>query len=387
MKLGQRIFLSHLVSIGIGLLVLTLSMAVIGQATIPNRRPPPLAPAPAVAQPPPQGLPLPAPGQGQGQGPRGPNFRAEVEAAFQEALSNSLLIAGVAALGVATVLSWFISQQISRPLAQVARASQRIAAGHYDERLPPPKAQDEIGDLTHSFNRMAAALDETETLRRQLISDVSHELKTPLASIRGYMEGLQDGVIRADAETFQMVHREASRLQRLVDALQQLSQAEASQLHIEPEPCDVGTLIESTSEWIRPQFQDKNVALVVTTPHPALTVQADFDRIRQVLLNLLGNALAYTPPAGEVKVTARGNGSHVVVQVEDTGIGLEPRDLTAVFQRFYRVDKSRARASGGSGIGLTIARHIIEAHGGTIHAESEGKGRGSRFVFTLPAGR
>jgi signal transduction histidine kinase len=231
---------------------------------------------------------------------------------------------------------------------------------------------------------MAAALAATETLRQQLMADVSHELKTPLASIKGYMEGLQDGVIPPTPETFQLVHREADRLQRLVSDLQELSRAEAAQLHMALQPCNPADLVNLAVATLRPQFEDKGIALEIEMPSQTPPVRADLDRIRQVLINLLGNALQYTLPGGRVIVRATQVGSAIRFSVEDTGIGLDAADLERIFQRFYRVDKSRSRVSGGSGIGLTIARYIVETHGEHIWAESAGPGQGSTFHFTLP---
>ncbi len=309
--------------------------------------------------------------------------QAELNANFRQSVRRALLLAGLVAVVAAGVASFLISQRIVKPIAALGRASQRIAGGHYEERLIATE-DDELGDLTHSFNAMAGALAETEAMRQQLIADVSHELKTPLSSIKGYMEGLQDGVIAPTEETFQLVHDEAERLQRLVHDLQELSRAEADQIPLHLGVHDAAELAASAAEWLRPQFADHGIALAVSLPEGALRVRADFDRARQVLLNLLGNALQYTPEGGQVTLTVTAERDAARFSVADTGVGLAGEDLQRVFQRFYRVDKSRARASGGSGIGLTIARHLAEAHGGRLWAESAGPGRGSTFHFTLP---
>jgi histidine kinase len=227
-------------------------------------------------------------------------------------------------------------------------------------------------------------LAETETMRQQLIADVSHELKTPLASIKGYMEGLQDGVIAATPETFEIIHHEADRLQRLVYDLQELSRVEAGAFHLDRHLTDAAPLVSAVAARLSPQYADKNVTLVSDPPSALPKVLADQDRVEQVLTNLLGNALQYTPTGGRVKVCLTPVDSMLRVSVQDTGMGLTSEDLTRIFQRFYRVDKSRSRRSGGSGIGLTIARHLVEAHGGQIWAESPGPGQGSTFYFTLP---
>lgn len=410
MKLGTKLFLSYLAVLVITMFVLSASMTVLAPARFDRRLRPIVAPEDASQgedaqtqageQPTILGSDLGTgqgqgggPGQGQGQGRgQGPPPVSNSEVMFQQiqegfrsALNNALLFAGLAALAAATLASWLITSRIVRPLEQLAGASHRIAAGHYDERLEVFDDGDELGELANSFNLMAGALEETETMRQQLIADVSHELKTPLASIKGYMEGLQDGIISASPETYDLIHREATRLQRLVERMQQLSRAEADQLNLEIKPEDAGTLIASAADWLRPQFEHKGVSLRVDAPPEHLSVQADFDQTRQVLLNLLGNALQYTPPGGSVTVATQANGAQKAnFIVQDTGIGLSAQDRDRIFQRFYRVDKSRARTSGGSGIGLTIARHIVEAHGGEIWATSDGPNQGSTFVFTLP---
>ncbi len=310
-------------------------------------------------------------------------YNSEIETGFRQSLTNALLEAGLAAALVAAALSWYVSRLIVRPIRQVVKASAYIAGGHYQERLAADQ-QDEIGDLTRSFNRMAQALADTETMRQQLIADVSHELKTPLSSIKGYMEGLQDGIIPATPETFQLVHREADRLQRLVSDLQELSRAEAAQLPMDFQTTNPIELVNLAVAALRPQFDEKGIALETELPADMPPVRADRDRVRQVLVNLLGNAMQYTPSGGRVTVRLTRENSAIRFSVRDTGVGLKAADLSRIFQRFYRVDKSRSRTSGGSGIGLTIARYLVEAHGGHIGAESAGLGQGSTFHFTLP---
>jgi histidine kinase len=240
---------------------------------------------------------------------------------------------------------------------------------------------DELSELTHNFNRMAAALAEVESTRRQLLGDISHELKTPLSSIKGYMEGLQDGVIPASDDTFQLVYREADRLQRLVLDLQQLVRLETA---LNLQPCSAEKLVKAAVARLQPQFLDKQVSLDAHFAPELPPVMADFDRIVQVLLNVIGNALQYTPAGGYVQIETMPDDKNVRFSVCDSGIGLVPEDLERIFQRFYRVDKSRSRLTGGSGIGLTIARSIVEAHQGKIWAASAGLGAGSTFYLTLP---
>ncbi|MBI3974967.1 MAG: HAMP domain-containing protein [Armatimonadetes bacterium] len=302
---------------------------------------------------------------------------------FLRAMNTALAVAAAAAFLAAVAISIFVTRRIVAPIQAMTRASARIAGGGYGERVPV-SSEDELGQLATQFNRMAGALAQTEQIRRDLIADVAHELRTPLASLAGYMEGLLDGVIPAEAETFYRLHREAARLQRLVDDLQELSRTEAGQVPLQAVPLQVRDLVETTAVRFRPQFADKDVALVVDVAPYIPEIMADADRLGQVLTNLIGNALQYTPPGGHVDVRVRLRDGAVKISVSDTGVGIAPEHLARIFERFYRVDRSRARASGGSGIGLTIARHLIEAHGGSIRAESAGPGKGSTFTITLP---
>jgi two-component system sensor histidine kinase BaeS len=314
---------------------------------------------------------------------------ANLFANFRAALREALALAAAAAIVAAVVASLFVTRQVVMPVRDMMRASQRIAAGHYDERVrvpgdPAAGEVDELAQLALSFNRMAADLAQTETMRRQLIGDVAHELRTPLTTIKGTAEGLIDGVLPPDAETFHHIHQEADRLQRLVRDLQELSRVEAGAYELDRRPTDPADLVRAVVDRLARQFEDKGVALETDLPGDLPPILADEDRIGQVLMNLVGNALQYTPEGGQVRITAHREGDAVAIAVRDTGIGIPPEHLPHLFTRFYRVDKSRSRAGGGSGIGLTIARHLVEAHGGTIRVESPGSGQGSAFIFTLP---
>jgi histidine kinase len=290
----------------------------------------------------------------------------------------------LAASAAALLVSLFFSRSVVAPLRAMMKASQRIAEGHYDERVAV-SGSDELAQLGERFNRMTARLEQTETMRRRLIGDVSHELRTPLTAIGGYMEGLMDGVLPATPETYEQVRHEAARLSRLVDDLQELSRVESGALQLDLRPLQVSVPLKTTAKRLARAFDEKQVKLIRDLPADLPPVLADEDRLTQVLTNLLGNALAYTPAGGEVRVSALNTGGEVQVSVKDTGIGIPPGQLEHIFDRFYRVDVSRSRAAGGgSGIGLTIARHLVEAHGGRIWAESAGESKGSVFKFTLP---
>jgi len=324
-------------------------------------------------------------GMGQGQGPGlGRGFVGQGFANFRAGVLDALGYAVFAAVMVAVAVSLLFSRQIVAPMRAMMSASQRIADGRYDERVAVD-GSDELAQLAESFNRMAERLEQTESMRRQLLGDVSHELRTPLTAIGGYMEGLADGVLPATPETFEQVRMEAGRLSRLVDDLQELSRVEAGSYRLDIHPVALSTLVDTTTKRLVHQFGEKQVRLTRSLPADLPLVLADNDRITQVLTNLLGNALAYTPSGGEVTVSAAKTGDEVLVTVKDTGFGIPAESLPHIFDRFYRVDKSRSRAAGGgSGIGLTIANALVEAHGGRIRAESRGENQGSTFTFTLP---
>ena len=309
---------------------------------------------------------------------------------FRRALMESTLASVGVAVVLAMGLSLYVSRRVVAPLQEMTRASRRIADGHYGERVDlfPSVAMgqelDELGQLGLSFNRMAATLERTESMRRELIGNVAHELRTPLANVKSFMEALIDGVLPAKPITFQKVYREADRMERLAHDLQELSRIEEGAFSLFLRPTSVASLVSATAERLQPQFQDQGVALVVEVPGSLPRVLADEDRLGQVLLNLVGNALQYTPSGGQVRVRAREEKGFVRVQVIDTGIGIAAEHLPHLFSRFYRVDDSRSRVRGGTGIGLTIAKHLVEAQGGEITVASEGINRGSSFTFTVP---
>ncbi|MCG3212137.1 MAG: Adaptive-response sensory-kinase SasA [Anaerolineae bacterium] len=304
---------------------------------------------------------------------------------FRTALTEALLWAAGLATASAVIVSIFITRRVVTPVRHMMQASRHIAAGYYAERVPAASS-DELGQLARSFNQMAAALEQTEAMRRDLIGTVAHELRTPLTNIKGYMEGLIDGVLPPEPETYQLVYREADRLQRLVSDLQELSRVEAGAFELHFTRVTVTGLIEQTAARLRPQFEEKDVKLQINVSPKLPPVQVDEDRIGQVLLNLVGNAMQYTPTGGAVTITAVPHNSEIHILVQDSGIGIAAEHVPHLFDRFYRVDKSRSRAGGGSGIGLTIARHLVEAHGGQIWAASPGPEQGSTFGFSLPLG-
>ena len=311
------------------------------------------------------------------------DVRLHLDEAFGDAVLLALTIAIAAAALTAAAVSLFVSRRIVRPIAQLAESAARVAEGHYGERVPM-RGTDELAQLGSAFNAMAASLESAEERRRRLLNDLAHELRTPLATIAGYLEGLSDGVVHPDAETWAVMRRESQRLARLVDDLQKVSRAEERQLDLRLVRTPASALVDAAVASAAPAYAEKGVAITCAADRSAGDVEVDPDRMGEVLANLLDNALRHTPTGGRVVVSASRQTGRVELTVEDTGEGIAREHVSRVFERFYRADSARARSAGGSGIGLAIARALVETHGGTIHAESEGPGRGSRFVVTLP---
>jgi histidine kinase len=308
------------------------------------------------------------------------NLYAEFRASFNEAL----ILAGLVASGAAVLVSVLLSRSVIGPLRAMIAASQQIAEGNYKERLRV-SSSDELGQLAAHFNQMAERLDQVESRRRRLIGDVSHELRTPLTAIKGSMEGLMDGILPATEQTFRHIHAEADRLNRLVDDLQEVSRVEAGAYLLDLRPVEIMAVVQAVAKRLAPQLESKRLLLDLDLPAHLPPLFADEDRVVQVLTNLVVNAIEHTPVAGRITLAATPVRKDVYISVQDTGIGIPPEHLLHIFDRFYRVDKSRSRrAGGGSGIGLTIAKYLVEAMGGRIWAESAGESRGSVFTFTLP---
>lgn len=321
---------------------------------------------------------------GMGQMMSGP-MMGNLNQAFDDALNLSLIWGGAIAVIAALALSLVISRRITRPIHDMAAATERIAEGDYGQRVET-RSGDEIGSLAHSLNSMASRLEESQRLRRELMGNIAHELRTPLTSISGYMEGLEDGVVPATPETYELVRKEAMRLSRLVEDLQRLSRAESGQELLDIVPVEPRAFLERVARKMMTQFADKGIELDVDVEDGVFELMADEDKLDQIVVNLLDNSLRYTEGGGAVRLSGRNGGDRVVIEVKDNGAGIDPRDLPHIFERFYRADKSRARVSGGTGIGLTIVKRYVEALGGSINVESS-PGSGTTFSVELPAKR
>jgi signal transduction histidine kinase len=301
---------------------------------------------------------------------------------FMTAVYRSVLLGALIAGAVAVVITLFVSRRIVKPVESLTAAARQMEKGDLTTRVNATSS-DEIGQLAHAFNAMADGLAKQEQLRRNMVSDVAHELRTPLTNLRGYLEAAKDGLVQPDEALVDNLHEEAMLLSRLVNDLQELALAEAGQLHLECQPVSVGDVARVLVEVLSPHASTRDISFVVHVPDDLPMAQADPHRVRQVLRNLLNNALDFTPQGGQVTVTAQPDGKWMSVQVRDTGPGITPAHLPYVFERFYRADPSRTRGTGGAGLGLAIVKQLVEAHGGRVWVESK-PGAGATFGFTLP---
>ncbi len=300
---------------------------------------------------------------------------------FLGAVQRAVFLAGLSASIVAIIAAVWLSRHLIAPLRQLTAASEAMAQGDLSQRVQVHSG-DEVGELGVAFNKMAGDLQAAELQRQQMTADIAHELRNPLSVIRGNLEAMLDGIYPVDAEHLGPVYEETLLLQRLVQDLRLLSLADAGQLELVRTEVDLGQLLARAAEGAQAAAGDKGIALSVDAPPAPVLVQGDADRLRQVIGNLVGNALRHTPAGGRIMLSARPAGEQVLVAVSDTGAGIAPEDLPHIFDRFYRADASRMR-TGGSGLGLSIARALVEAHGGRIEVKSK-LGQGTVFTIALP---
>jgi signal transduction histidine kinase len=307
---------------------------------------------------------------------------SELERRFLDAVDQALLWAVLLVAVASLIAAAFLSRQLVAPLHKLTAAAEAMAEGDLSQRVVV-RTRDEVGELAQAFNHMAGDLQAAQVQRRQMTADIAHELRNPLSIIRGNLEAVLDGVYPQDAEHLSPIYEETMLLQRLVEDLRLLSLADAGQLQLIRTDVNVSELLNGVAESARAAADDKGVDLRVDSPPDAVYVEGDVDRLRQVIGNLVSNALCYTPRDGAITLHARQAEHLIRIAVTDTGQGIAPADLSHVFDRFYRSDNARDRASGGSGLGLAIARAWVEAHGGEIEVEST-VGKGSTFQITLP---
>lgn len=309
-------------------------------------------------------------------------FPSGIEKRFLYSVNRSLLWTGAIGLLIAIGLALFASRWITMPLRATTSAVRRMQAGDLSQRAQV-LSEDEVGELSTAVNQMAENLQRTEQLRRDMIADIAHELRTPLTTMRGNIEAMQDGVLPLTVDGLKILHEETMLLNRLVEDLRDLSLAEAGQLELHRQMIDPVDLLAREAEIIRAQADEKDIKIILKHDEDLPKISIDPSRMSQVIKNMLSNAIRFTPTGGAITLSASKADFRIILSVSDTGAGIDPEDLPYVFERFYRADKSRARKTGGAGIGLTIAKRFVEAHGGDIAVESS-PGVGSRFSVTLP---
>jgi signal transduction histidine kinase len=309
---------------------------------------------------------------------------AHAELAFRSASELSLGVAMAAAVVASVAVSLYLTRRLARSLLPLTVAAADVADGHYAVRVGRPGLGSELDGLAEAFNRMAGELQRVEETRRRLLDDLAHELRTPVATLAAYLEALEDGVSVLDADTLEVMQAQAVRLARLAQDVSAVSRAEEGYRSLDARALPPAELLDSAVSLAAARYGAKDVALSAAAEPGLPTVAVDQDRMGQVLGNLLDNALRYTPPGGHVAVAAGRHGSELRITVTDDGEGIPAEHLPHLFERFYRVDTARDRRYGGSGIGLAIAKALVEAHGGRVQAASDGPGKGASFTVDLP---
>ncbi len=295
----------------------------------------------------------------------------ETHRMFLTSVHQYLWWAGAVALGLAVILSYLLTRKVLKPLSEMTTITREIAAGNFSLRAKI-RTGDEVGQLGIAFNRMADSLEKIEQLRKKMVADVAHELRTPLTNLRGYLEALNDNVVPPTQELFQMLQQENLRLVHLVDNLQQLSRADAAKVHLSLENVILSKLILQVLDLFSLHFQEKNIVVKTRFAEPGAAVNVDRDKLLQAIRNLVENCWKYTPADGEVIISTRAVPTGLKTIFQNSGVEISENDLPFIFERFFRVDRSRSRDGGGAGIGLAITKELIEAHGGTVGATSAG---------------
>lgn len=312
----------------------------------------------------------------------GPFFLSDEDLSFINALNRLLLLVALVSLACAAGVGILMARGIAVPLARVVAATQGIAAGRRGIVLSARTGVRELDGISSAVNDLSRSLEEQESLRRRLAADVAHELRTPLATLQSHLEALIDGIWRPDRARLSALHEETVRMNRLVSDLEKLDRLEDGSAPLDRTERDIPQLVRGICAHNEPRFREKGVDLAFTAPGGLPLVSVDADRLSQAVINVLANALDFTPRGGTVAVVVSARENDVEIRVSDTGSGIRPEDLPHIFERLYRADPSRSRATGGAGIGLSIARAIIQAHGGTITAASV-PGEGSTFTILL----
>jgi len=318
-------------------------------------------------------------------GVKGNEVLVHAEAAFNSALAIAVTLGVIMSLLAAGAVSWFLVRRISSPIESLAESAQAVASGDYDIATDTHAFSRELQQLTDSFTSMAQQLERSDATRTSMLADLAHEVRTPLATLQAYIDGLEDGVLECDAAAWATMRAQVERLRRLADDIREVAAAEEHALGLKLQPLDINATANSAVEAALPRYRTKGVDLEVSAESEPCRILGDEMRLQQVLANLLDNALRHTPCGGSVRVSVTRGSDIVRITVTDTGEGIPRSQLDSVFRRFHRVDPSRGSGDGsGSGLGLTIARAIVVDHGGAIDASSDGPGSGATFTVRLP---
>ena len=307
------------------------------------------------------------------------------EASYLARTDQGLVYSALIAITVALILGILLARTLAHPIAELTAATRAMAKGELGQQVTI-RSRDELGELASAFNQMSADLAHANRLRQQMTADIAHELRSPLTVITGYLEGLRNGVLRPTSGRFEIMFNEARQLQRLVEDLRTLSLADAGELPLSCQPTDPPALLTRIADTLAQRARQAGITLEIETAGPVPDLLIDPERIVQVMENLVNNAVRHTPSGGKIILSAYQADGQVLLSVQDSGEGIPPDILPHIFDRFYRGDPSRSQEGGESGLGLAIAKSIVEAHHGTITASSRGTGQGSTFVIHLPAG-
>jgi len=311
----------------------------------------------------------------------GPFYFNDNDILYLNALNKILICVGVVSLFIALVLGLLMAKRLSKPIMNVIDTAEMISKGNYSEKIQIKSDIKEIDKLTTTINNLGTSLYEQERLRQRLTRDISHELRTPLSTLQSHMEALIDGVWEPTADRLTSCHEEILRLKRLVGDLEKLAEYEGENLLLNKTKFNMGEIVNNIVVNFEKQFLDKGVKLIFNDRD--ISIYADKDKIIQVMVNLISNALKYTEKGGKVEVGLLEDSQFVKLSVKDTGVGISDLDLPYIFERFYRADESRNKLTGGAGIGLTITKSIVEAHNGIINVESK-INQGSEFTIEIP---
>lgn len=315
-----------------------------------------------------------------------PAERTHLLNAFAESLGISLAVSIVAWIIVVSAVTWYFARSVRRALNTFAGAAGKVSAGDYSTRVPALNAGSEFESMRQAFNSMATTIEQTEATRVKMLSDLAHELRTPLATLMAYRDGLDDEVAEWNEQSSAVLSQQIARLNRLASEIGEVSRAEEGRIELLAEPISVASFLRREQQANANRFAEQNVRLDIIEPPSSVQIVADPAKLGQVIANLLNNALRHTPAGGTVLLSGARVGDQLVIKVIDDGEGIDAADLPHIFERFYRADKARAHSTQGTGIGLTISRAIALAHGGTLTAHSAGAGRGATFTLRLPLG-